>query len=934
MKYSRSSATFLMRSLGALLCLALFGVACQSDPELRPGVYGAFSNVSLPNSGGCAEGQTKICGVTLELKNDVVTCYRGTQSCEEGQWSECAEGTVTREPFESIEEKGSNTRRLQALSSPVACDDPADPFFNACDPGCMYFLEDPMDVYGGGLDPSVPLTLPTYDGTCSTDVCTAIDEPLVNGCSPCITTVCASYPSCCAASGEWDSSCVDAAGELCTGVTITPGLCDYGLYADVSVTTANRPAANASIASYGNIIVGTDSNLSARGIFSKGNVTFTSLNGSSVTLPDGIHADGNITSQNSNSSINANLFARGTIDIPAWDLGGSFQARAEGNITGANGTNLPGGARTRASISGVETGTLGPTCTGMASCYTHELVELPLQSGGTAIPTLPTDCSDTTTNSSVSNITLTPGTHGHIQATSSANVILNGEGTYYLNSLAIDSGRLVLNPSHGGAVGWNVNICGAVTFGNNMKVSGGTGLTNDSTGALLDNTLLRMYSATSTNLTWQTNVYFSGVFMLPNARLHKSDVNSPPTIEDVLNGDRAAPVNGAIWARELSLGPGALTFQIDDDACETVVPTGASECSAPGTDGGSQAAITEPCRTGRDCQMDHRCTDVETDASCAHSKCQSGAALVPSCDECVQLVCAQDASCCSTGWTADCVDLVATACDATCGNSVSDDDGTCVANDVGEVDGTCGGYDLTMDIPCDDRVTICNRGAGDFNGNVEVGYWAESDGQMSFETPTVSPDGTCPLSSLTIPAGTCVDGTCAIAASGLHTMMVDPDHDLSECDNRRLDNWTVHDRQTCPIPPLADLVIVEETYEAICPEETTALWSLLGWYTVISGDPSITFSGVVAQTASELATLMGSPSNFTTIGVAAFSPVWADDTRNCGLLDACRGDLTEALSLGTANHGQHLGLRIVLDSGEPIPSLNDWFVTYSCVYDQ
>src|SRR5690606_36239774 len=157
-------------------------------------------------------------------------------------------------------------------------------------------------------------------------------------------------------------------------------------YADVSVTTANRPAANASIASYGNIIVGTDSNLSARGIFSKGNVTFTSLNGSSVTLPDGIHADGNITSQNSNSSINANLFARGTIDIPAWDLGGSFQARAEGNITGANGTNLPGGARTRASISGVETGTLGPTCTGMASCYTHELVELPLQSGGTAIP--------------------------------------------------------------------------------------------------------------------------------------------------------------------------------------------------------------------------------------------------------------------------------------------------------------------------------------------------------------------------------------------------------------------------------------------------------------------------------------------------------------------------------------------------------------------
>lgn len=923
----------------AWVVLATLSAGCENDPQL-PGVYASSTSVTLPTgASGCEEGQERICGVTLDLTNDVVTCYRGTQICSEGKWSECGNGEVTREPFTAGDKEGLSRRHPSALSTPVACDDPTDPFFNACDPGCMYFLEDRADIDGGGVNPGVPLTTPTYAGQCSTNVCSAIDEPLEAGCSPCITSVCAAYPSCCGASGGvWDSDCVAAAGKLCSGVTIEPGLCDYGLFADQKITTAGRPAANASIAAYGDIEVGTDANVTG-GIFSKGNITFKSLNKAPVNVPGGIWADGNISSEDSDSDVNADIYSGGAVSPLGWNLSAGSEVKAMGNIKGNSGTKLVGGASSRASITDFDASTVGPLCQNSTSCYTHVPIALPPKTAGTAIPTYTTICTNPTTTSSGTNITVTPGTHGHIDAINGADLILNGEGTYYFNSLKLGSGDLVLQADQGGKVGWDVRVCGEVTLRNDTKVKGaGAGLNNDPNGVLLDNSLLVLYSGSTADLSWQTNVYFSGVFLLPKAKLSKSNVNNPPTVDQILAKSYAAPINGAIWAKELYLDTGAQTFQINKTACERIVPDAAGSCEAPGTDSGTQAALNEPCISGRDCQMNFRCDQPRTENSCGHSKCKTGAALIASCDECVARICDKDASCCSGSWTAACVGMVATVCDATCG--ADSGAGKCVRNLVGDKQSTCNGYDLALDIPCDNRVTICNHGTGAFSGNLKIGYWSEDDNQMSFEYPVVPWDDRCSLTGLSIPSGGCVDATCPQTFSEVQTLMLDPNNELptssppGECNAGRLDNWTVRDGQTCPLPPLAPVVSLQEAYSATCPDDTVALWSLFGWKTEVTGAPSITFEAVTAESAADLATAMASPSNFTPIGVAAYSATPANDTQNCGVLNPCVVDLAAALGLGKANHPQHLGLRMVLDSGTPVPTLEDWFVTYSCRFDQ
>ncbi|MCH2109282.1 MAG: hypothetical protein MK135_08130, partial [Polyangiaceae bacterium] len=81
----------------------------------------------------------------------------------------------------------------------------------------------------------------------------------------------------------------------------------------------------------------------------------------------------------------------------------------------------------------------------------------------------------------------------------------------------------------------------------------------------------------------------------------------------------------------------------------------------------TQSWRTEPCATGRDCQVNHSCTEVFTDASCGHSKCTIGEALEATCDECVSRICDVDSSCCTVAWSQDCTDMVETVCDATCG---------------------------------------------------------------------------------------------------------------------------------------------------------------------------------------------------------------------------------------------------------------------------
>ncbi len=81
----------------------------------------------------------------------------------------------------------------------------------------------------------------------------------------------------------------------------------------------------------------------------------------------------------------------------------------------------------------------------------------------------------------------------------------------------------------------------------------------------------------------------------------------------------------------------------------------------------------EPCQSGLDCQVNHRCFGVTTDSSCAHEKCAPGVALDAACDPCVERICAVSPGCCqddenpaTADWSPACVALVKSECDATC----------------------------------------------------------------------------------------------------------------------------------------------------------------------------------------------------------------------------------------------------------------------------
>jgi len=83
---------------------------------------------------------------------------------------------------------------------------------------------------------------------------------------------------------------------------------------------------------------------------------------------------------------------------------------------------------------------------------------------------------------------------------------------------------------------------------------------------------------------------------------------------------------------------------------ETQGPTWQTGPSGDGNwpTGWADRGIVEPCKSNNDCQHDQYCFEPET-GPCAHSKCATGGALVPSCDSCVEAVCDVMPTCCAQG---------------------------------------------------------------------------------------------------------------------------------------------------------------------------------------------------------------------------------------------------------------------------------------------
>jgi hypothetical protein len=192
-----------------------------------------------------------------------------------------------------------------------------------------------------------------------------------------------------------------------------------------------------------------------------------------------------------------------------------------------------------------------------------------------------------------------------------------------------------------------------------------------------------------------------------------------------------------------------------------------------------------------------------------------------------------------------------------------------------------------------------------------------------------------------IPSGTCVSQACDPALSTQEaTVMVNLGQSVTECSY--LDNWSLKDpAEICPsdYQPL----VFTEVYEATCPGDSRPSWGFLTWNSQTPGNTSIEFEGRLAGTSSGL-----SSEAFLAVGEATQMP---DDTQICSYLSPlsqCPVDLLAFLTqtgdsfssstnmaTGARETISFLELRFTLTPDlADSPVLEDWNVTYSCLYDE
>jgi len=226
---NRKLVISLATAAGLIAALALAS-SCATKQDATDAANEPVQDCSFPRPGcPCSEEGVKVvCGETVGKSAGQLVCGSGVARCTDGSWSSCLidgeNGTVTLHPGLDTQTQGSAT----------PCGDP-------CDPYCNTFNDDPTGegngtdlVEGNGgltLPGNTPPPIPPNCsggtvGTCAHTPCepgvalaASCDQappPLgVNGPpgGSCVSTVCASDPSCCSTS--WTSACVFLAESLC-----------------------------------------------------------------------------------------------------------------------------------------------------------------------------------------------------------------------------------------------------------------------------------------------------------------------------------------------------------------------------------------------------------------------------------------------------------------------------------------------------------------------------------------------------------------------------------------------------------------------------------------------------------------------------------------------------------------------------------------------
>lgn len=177
-------------------------------------------------------------------------------------------------------------------------------------------------------------------------------------------------------------------------------------------------------------------------------------------------------------------------------------------------------------------------------------------------------------------------------------------------------------------------------------------------------------------------------------------------------------------------------------------------------------------------------SDVSFDAALTVDLCPSGGCPPP------------------PSWDQSCVDEVKRTCGAIC-----DDDsppksiGVCLPHYPGDTDPDCAGVDLSVGIPCNGRIPVCNHGQSDAPAGVRLVYFPADSGDFS----TCSPDqGNASMRECftdePIPSGRCISVENCTGLTEGREIMVNPPGvgEISECECR--DNWSIYSDAACGPP--------------------------------------------------------------------------------------------------------------------------------------
>ena len=242
------------------------------------------------------------------------------------------------------------------------------------------------------------------------------------------------------------------------------------------------------------------------------------------------------------------------------------------------------------------------------------------------------------------------------------------------------------------------------------------------------------------------------------------------------------------------------------------------------------------CSTGWDgicvsqAQSDPNCACANNaPPACTHDPCVEGDALSAGCSPEVANVCQTDGTCCSTYWTASCVaafsalspggcpsswpgdwtqscvDAVNSVCGAYCQDPPPPSgSGQCYPWSPDQTNPSCNGYDLSVGIPCDGTIPVCNHGTQTVPAGVTVMHVPEGSGSFGNPSPpAIAGPITCQTTEA-IPAGECISVTgCATDLVDGREIMVNPPGagQLAECNH--LDNWGVFVSGPCGYPACA-----------------------------------------------------------------------------------------------------------------------------------